>query len=195
MPRRLLFIILATLILATAVAGGLYWRWYNSPRYALQQMVLALKTKNMDNFFNYLELKAIFTNSLGDLDQDLGSAEKQDEDADEWTRLSRQVGRKLARKLLPKLLEGFETQIRQGIEAYLRTLDNTQILVLATAVTLAKITVQGDEAQVALKDPRTGDLLRFTMRRQGEERVWRIVGVSYQDLKKFIKQEFQGPSK
>jgi len=192
MPRRLIFTLLATLILATAVAGGLYWRWYNSPRYALQQMVLSLKTKDMDDFFNYLDLKEIFVNSLEDLDQDLRSQEKPGEGADDWTRLSRQMGRKFARQLLPKLFESFEKQIRGGIEAYLLDLDNSQLLALATAVTLAKIEVQGDEAQVTIKDPKTGDLLRFKMRRQTEDLLWRIFSVNYQDLKKIIKKEFQG---
>ena len=192
MPRRLIFTLLATLILATAVAGGLYWRWYNSPRYALQQMVLALKTKDMDDFFNYLDLKEIFVNSLEDLDQDLRSQEKPGEGADDWTRLSRQFGRKFARQLLPKLFESFEKQIRGGIEAYLLDLDNSQLLAMATAVTLAKIEVQGDEAQVTIKDPKTGDFLRFKMRRQTEDLLWRIFSVNYQDLKKIIKKEFQG---
>ena len=191
MPRRLIYVILATLILATAVAGGLYWRWYNSPRYALQQMVLALKAKDMDEFFNYVDLKEIFVNSLEGLDQDLRSQEKQEEGADDWTRLSRQLGRKFARQLLPKLFDGFEKQIRGGIEAYLLDLDNTQLLALATAVTLAKIEVQGDEAQVTIKDPKTGDTLRFKMRRQTEDLVWRIFSVNYEDLKKIIKKEFQ----
>ncbi len=192
MPRRLIFTLLATLILATAVAGGLYWRWYNSPRYALQQMVLSLKTKDMDDFFNYLDLKEIFVNSLEDLDQDLRSQEKPGEGADDWTRLSRQFGRKFARQLLPKLFESFERQIRGGIEAYLLDLDNSQLLALATAVTLAKIEVQGDEAQVTIKDPKTGDFVRFKMRRQTEDLLWRIFSVNYQDLKKIIKKEFQG---
>ncbi len=192
MPRRLIFTLLATLILATAVAGGLYWRWYNSPRYALQQMVLSLKTKDMDDFFNYLDLKETFVNSLEDLDQDLRSQENQGEGADDWTRLSRQFGRKFARQLLPKLFESFEKQIRGGIEAYLLDLDNSQLLALATAVTLAKIEVQGDEAQVTIKDPKTGDFLRFKMRRQTEDLLWRIFSVNYQDLKKIIKKEFQG---
>ncbi|MDP3181787.1 MAG: hypothetical protein Q8M54_03095 [Desulfobaccales bacterium] len=192
MPRRLIFVILATLILATAVAGGLYWRWYDSPRYALQQMVLTIKTKDMDEFFNYLDLKEIFVNSLEGLDQDLRSQEKKEEGADDWTRLGRQLGRKFARQLLPKLFDGFEKQIRGGIEAYLLDLDNSQLLALATAVTLAKIEVQGDEAQVTIKDPKTGDTLRFKMRRQTEDLVWRIFSVNYQDLKKIIKKEFQG---
>ena len=191
MPRRLIYVILATLILATAVAGGLYWRWYNSPRYALQQMVLALKAKDMDDFFNYMDLKEIFVNSLEGLDQDLRSQEKQEEGADDWTKLSRQLGREFARQLLPKLFDGFEKQIRGGIEAYLLDLDNTQLLALATAVTLAKIEVQGDEAQVTIKDPKTGDTLRFKMRRQTEDLVWRIFSVNYEDLKKIIKKEFQ----
>ena len=32
MRRKVLIIVLAVLILGGALGGGLYWRWYNSPR-------------------------------------------------------------------------------------------------------------------------------------------------------------------
>ena len=49
--------------MGAALAGGAYWRWTNSPRYALQQ-ALALKTKNMPEVFKYLDLKAILNNLI-----------------------------------------------------------------------------------------------------------------------------------
>jgi hypothetical protein len=77
------------------------------------------------------------------------------------------------------------------MEAYLRNLDNSQILALAAAVSVAKIEVQGDEAQVTLVDPKTKDPLRFRMRRPPENGTWRVVAVNYNDLKKLVKREFQ----
>ena len=60
MQRKTWMIVVAIVVLGGAVAGGLYWRWTNSPRYALQQEALALQARDMDKFFNYLDLKAIF---------------------------------------------------------------------------------------------------------------------------------------
>jgi hypothetical protein len=189
MSRKLLIAILAILILGGALAGGLFWHWYQSPRYALQQMALALKTRDMDNFFKYIDLKEILNNSLEDLSRDLGSKDKPDQGADEWTRLTRQFGRKFARQLLPKLFDTFEPQIKWVIESYLRNLTNTQILAVAAAVTVARIEVKGDVAQVTLRHPKGGDSLHFQMQRQPQG-VWRIVSVNYQDLKKFIQRDF-----
>lgn len=188
MPRRLVFLLLASLLLSAAVAGGLYWRWQNSPRYALQQMVLALKTKDMDQFFNYLDHKDIFNNFLQASSKDLDLPE--DPGADEWTRFSQRLGRKFARKFLPKLFETFEKQIRGLMETYLLSLDNSQILGLAAAVTVAQIEVQGNEAQVTMFDPKTKEPLRFRMsRKPGED--WRINAVNYEDFKNFLEREFK----
>ena len=189
MRRKVLIIVLAVLILGGALGGGLYWRWYNSPRYALQQMALALKTRNLDNFFKYLDLKAIFNNFLEASGKDLDAPVNPD--ADEWTRMTQHLGRKFARVLLPKLFDTFETQIRGVMENYLRNLDNSQIMAIAAAATVARIDTQGDEAQVTLTDPRTKDTLRFQMHRDPQRRLWQIVSVSHEDLKRFCQREFR----
>jgi hypothetical protein len=189
MPRRPVVIVSAVFVLAAILTGGLYWRWINSPRYALQQMVLSLKTRDMPNFFKSLDLKEIFNNLVQSSTKDLES--KNGEEMDEWSRLTQRLGQKFARQLLPKLFEIFEKQIRDAIETYLLNLDNSQILGLTALITLAKIEVKDEEALVTLHDPKTGDPLRFKMRRY-PDRTWRIVKVNYQDLKKFMKREFHG---
>jgi hypothetical protein len=189
MRRNTLIIALVVLVLGGAVAGGLYWRWYNSPRYALQQMALALETRNMDKFFNYLDLKAIFNKFLEDSSHDLDAPE--DPEADDWTRMSQRLARKFARSLLPKLFNTFETQIRGVMQKYLLNLDNSQILGIAAAATVAKIDTQGDEAQVTLTDPKTKKPFRFQMHRDSQRRRWQIVSVNYPDLKMFCQKEFR----
>jgi hypothetical protein len=189
MARKALLIGLAVLILGAAVAGAFYWRWYTSPRYSLHQMVLALKTRNLDDFFKYLDLKEIFNNLLQASSKDLEIPG--DKDTDEWSLYGRQLGRKLARHFLPKLFEAFEQQLRGVMEGYLRNLDNSRILALAAAVSMAKIEVNGDEARVTMVDPKTKGYLRFQMRRMPEKGTWRIVAVNYNDLKKFVKSQFQ----
>ena len=109
--------------------------------------------------------------------------------ADDWTKYSRHLGGKFARLFLPKLFESFQPQIRKVLEHYLLNLNNTQILGVAAAVTVAQIDTQGDEAQVTLTDPKTQEKFRFQMRRQPDQGTWQIVSVNYDDLKKFYKRE------
>jgi hypothetical protein len=76
------------------------------------------------------------------------------------------------------------------LERYLLRLDNTQILAIAAAATVAQIHRQGDEAGVTLTDPKTKDTMRFQMRRRPNHGAWQIVSVNYDDLKRFCKREF-----
>ena len=189
MRRKTWIIAMAIVVLGGALAGGLYWRWANSPRYALQQAALALQARDMDKFFKYINLKDILTNFVETCSKDLETPA--DQPADEWTKLCRQLGRKFANVLLPKLIETFESQIRGGLERYLLHLDNGQVLVIAAAATVAQIDSQGDAAGVILTDPKTKDTLQFQMRRQPNQGNWQIVSVNYADLKRFAKREFQ----
>jgi hypothetical protein len=188
MRRKTWIIAVAIVVLAGALAGGLYWNWVNSPRYALQQAALALQSRDMDKFFNYINLKEILNKFAEVSSQDLQTPE--DQQADELTKFSRQLGRKFAHLFLPKLFKSFEAQIRGVVEHYLLHLDNSQILVIAAAATVARIDSQGDEALVTLTDPKTKDTLRFQMRRQPNHGNWQIVSVNYDDLKRFYKREF-----
>jgi hypothetical protein len=188
MRRKTWIIALAIVVLGAAAAGGLYWRWANSPRYALQQAALALQARDMHKFFNYVNLKEILTNLVQACSKDLETPA--DQQADDWSKLCRQLGRKFAHLFLPKLFEAFEAQIRAGVESYLLHLDNSQILVIVAAATVAQIDSQGEEAGVILTDPKTKDTLRFQMRRQPNHGLWQIVSVNYDDLKRFAKREF-----
>src|SRR4030042_1884168 len=111
--------------------------------------------------------------------------------ANEWDRMTRRLGRNFARSLLPKLFDTFETQIRGVMEKYLLNLDNSQIMVIAAAVTVAQIDTRGDEARVTLTNPKTGELMRLQMRRHVERDRWQVVSVNYQDLKRFLQRELR----
>jgi len=191
MRRKTLIIAAAVVVVSAAVAGGLYWQWVNAPRYALQQMALALEARDMDKFFKYVDLKEIFNNYVEASSQDTKNRQdREDEKADDWTRLTRRLGRNFAHVFLPKLFESFAPQIRGLMEQYLLNLNQSQILGIAAAATVAHINTQGDEALVTLTDPKTKELFRFQMRRQPNQGLWQIVSVNYDDLKKFCKREF-----
>ena len=187
MRRRIWIIILLTAFLIAALAGGGYWHWVNSPRYALQRLALALQTKNMPQFFKYLDLKAILNNIIEASSQELEESPGRPED--EWHRMSRKMGGKFARVFLPKLFDTFEKEIREVLEKYLLNLDNAQILGIAAAATTAKIEVNGEEARVTLVEPKSQKPLRFEMRRQPQTKTWQIVFINYQDFKNFAKDE------
>jgi hypothetical protein len=188
MSRKTWIIAVAIVVLGGALAGGLYWRWANSPRYALQQAALALQARDMDKFFNYVNLKEILNSFVEASSKDLETPD--DPQADDFTKFSRQLGRKFTHLLLPKLFEAFQTQIRGVMERYLLHLDSSKIVVIAAAVTVAQIDRQGDEAEVTLIDPKTKDTFHFHMRRQPNHGAWQIVSVNYADLKRFSRREF-----
>ena len=187
MRRQTWIIALVIVVLSAGLAGGLYWRWSNSPRYALQQAALALKTRNLDKFFQYVDLKEIVTNFAEAASRD--QTAKNDEYTDDITKYCRRLGGRFAQLFLPKLVESFEPQVRKVVGHYLVNLNDTQILGIAAAVTVAEIDTMGDEAKVTLTDPKTQEKLRFQMRRQPDHGTWQIVSVNYADLKKLYKRE------
>ena len=188
MRRRTLLICVIAGILVVVLARGLYRSWIASPRYALQRMALALKTRDMPRFFKYVNIKAIANNmaeaALPNAEDAPGAT------GDPWNRKGREMGRQLARLVLSNLSGGLEKQARQMLEKYLLNLDNSRILAIAAAATTAHIEVQGGNARVTLVDPKSQEPFHFQMQRQPESGTWQIVGVDYQDLKKFVKREF-----
>lgn len=186
MKRSALVIFTLVFVLAAAVTGGLYWRWANSPRYALQQMVLAIQTRNMDKFFKYVDLQEIATNLVVVSSEDVKLPDRPD--LDYWDRLSRNVSKKVAQALVPRLMERYEAQVKDAIQGYLMDLTNSQVVGLAAAATTANIQTLGEVANVTLRDPKTAGTLRFTMRRDVASREWRIVSINYEDLKRLLKQ-------
>ena len=188
MQRKTWIIAVAIVVLAGTLAGGLYWRWANSPRYALQQATLALQARDMDKFFIYVNLKEILNNFIEASSKDLDTPD--DPQADEWSKYSKQLGRKFAHLFLPKIFDAMAAQIRGVVERYLLHLNSTQIVGIAAAATVAQIDTRGDEAAVTLVDPKTKDTFRFQMRRQPNQGNWQIVSVNYDDLKRFTKREF-----
>ncbi len=188
MRRRTWIIVLIAVVIGAALAGGAYWRWTNSPRYALQHMALALKTKNMPEVFKYLHLKAILNNLIEASSQDREEP-KCDKD-DDLSRLSRQMGGKFARMFFPQLFDSFEKEIKGLMAKYLQNLDNAQILGIAAAATTAQIEVQGEDAQVTLIDPKSQKPFRFQMQRQPKTGTWQVISINYPDLKNFTKGKF-----
>ncbi|MCL6622366.1 MAG: DUF2939 domain-containing protein [Syntrophobacterales bacterium] len=175
-----------------AVAGGYgYWRWLNSPRYALQQMVIALKTRDLDRLLFYLDLPSIVSHLGREAAEDLAQVLPGSPEPDAVERFGRRVLEKLARAIPPKAVEGLIPLIKTGMEKYLHNLSNAQILGLAAAVSTARIEQRGERATVIFADPKTQEQFRFEMVRDPADGVWRIAALPYEDLKRLVKQEFK----
>lgn len=191
MRRRIVGGLLAILIFAVIAGSYTYWHWLNSPRYALQQMVIALKNRDVDLLFKHIDLAAIIDNFGQEAREDLGQLIPGKPKEDELDRLGRRLLEKLVRNIPPKVVEALKPQIMAGVETFLKNLSTTQILGLAAAVTTARIDTRGEMATVTLEDPKTREKFRFAMSRDPQDGRWKITAITYQDFKKFLKQEFQ----
>jgi hypothetical protein len=187
MRRSPLVFIAAALFLGIVVAGVFYYRYQNAPRTALHQMVNALTHRNYKIFYTYLDLKSILGNLMQETGQDLISPVIPENNY--LGQLGWKMGRKFAQQVLPRLFEAIEQDLRKLINQYLNTLTTKEFLALKAAVTLAEIRQQGDEAKVILRFSKEGSRLRLTMSKNAKDRNWRVVSVSYEDLKKLVSKE------
>lgn len=189
MRRSWLIFVPAVLLLGILAAGVYYYYYRGSPRYALHQMVGALSNRNYSNFYAHLDLKSIFSHLVQDTGQDLMPPDEPE--GDYLSQLGRSLGRKFAQHILPRMFEGFEKDLRRIINEYLGSLTTKELLALDAAVAMAQINRQGDEALVTLRFPKDDGRLRLTMSRAFPDRTWRVVSVSYEDLKKIVKEELK----
>ena len=187
MRRSPLVFVIAALLLGIAVAGGFYYHYRQSPRFALHQMVNALMYRNYKEFYTYLDLNNILSHLMQETGKDLIPSEIPE--GDYLTQFGWKMGRKFAQNLLPRILQTVEKNLHSIINKYLDTLTTEDFLALEAAVALADISQTGDEAQVTLKFPKGDAQLRLTMSRSLSKRSWRVVSVNYKDLKNLLKKE------
>ncbi|MGQ9689615.1 MAG: DUF2939 domain-containing protein [Desulfobaccales bacterium] len=187
MRRSPLIFVLVALLLGLLVAGIFYFRYRNSPRFALHQMVTAITNRNYNIFHEHVDLPAI----LGHLTEETGKELLAPEapEGNLWSQLVPKLGGKVARQLAPRLFETFDKELRKLINQYLDTLTSQDFLALQSAVALAEIYQQGEKAQVTLRFPKGDGSLALTMAWNSSLRRWRVVAVNYQDLKQLLKKE------
>jgi len=187
MRRSPLVFVIAALLLGIAVAGGFYYRYRQSPRFALHQMVNSLMYRNYKEFYTYLDLNSILSHLMQETGKDLIPSDIPQ--GDYLSQFGWKMGRKFAQNLLPRILQTVEKNLHSLINKYLNTLTTEDLLALEAAVALADISSKGDEAQVTLKFPKQTAQLRLTMSRSHPKRCWRVISVNYQDLKNLLKKE------
>ncbi|RLA90169.1 MAG: hypothetical protein DRG58_03060 [Deltaproteobacteria bacterium] len=193
MRQKAITLISLVVVVSGVIILGYLWFWQGTPRHALYQMVRAVQNRDMNKFFDYIDLQAIFNNIVKDASDDLdfpNNSQKDGSPPDEFTRWSHKLGKKFARYLIPKLFSTFESQIKGQIEQYLLNLSTSETVGLTALVAQARIQQQDQQAEVTIIDPQTNQQLRFQMQRHPETREWRVVGVNYHDLKGFLKKEF-----
>jgi hypothetical protein len=186
MRRSPLIFIGAALLLGIAVAGVFYVLYRNSPRFALHQMVAALMQRNYDDFYARLDMKSMVGSLMQESGKDLIPPDVLPKN-NLLGQFGVKMGSKLAQQLVPQLLGSFDKEIHKVINQYLDTLTTQDLLALEGAVALASIQQSGDAAQVTLNFPKEEGSLHLTMARSPQDGVWRVVSVSYEDLKELLK--------
>ncbi len=188
MRRSPLIFLAAALLLGVIVAGVFYYLYRNSPRFALQQMATALIQRNYDKFYSFLDMKSILSSLMEDTGRDLIPPDLVPK-GNFLGELGLKMGSKFAQQLVPQLYGTFEKEAHKVINQYLDTLTTQDLLALEGAVTLARINQSGDEAQVTLRFPKIEASLHLTMGRTPQDRTWRVISVSYEDLKELAKKK------
>jgi hypothetical protein len=188
MRRSPLIFLAAALLLGIVVAGVFFYLYRNSPRFALHQMVTTLMQRNYNKFYSFLDMKSILGSLMQDTGKDLIPPELIPK-GNFLGELGLKMGSKVAQQLVPQIYGTFEKEAQKVINQYLDTLTTQDLLALEGAVALAQINQNGDEAQVTLRFPKDEASLHLTMGRTPQDRTWRIISVSYEDLKELVKKK------
>jgi hypothetical protein len=190
MRRSPLTFVAAALLLGILVAGVFYYFYRTSPRFSLQQMVNSLTQRNYEKFYSYLDMKSVLGSLVEDTSKDLIPPEIIPR-GNFWGELGIKIGSKFLQQLPSKAFETLQKDVfNKIINKYLDTLTTQDLLALQAAVTVAEIKRQEDVAQVILRFPKKDGRLRLTMSWDPQQRLWRVVSVSYEDLKQLLKNEF-----
>jgi hypothetical protein len=188
MRRSPLIFLAAALLLGIVVAGLFYYRYHNSPRFALQQMATALIERNYDKFYSFLDMPSILSSLMEDSGRDLNPSGLVPK-GNPLGEFGVKMGSKFAQQLVPQIYGIFEKEAHKVINQYLDSLTTKDLLALEGAVTLAQINQSGDEAQVTLHFDKNAGILHLTMGRTPQNRTWRVISVSYEDLKELVKKK------
>ena len=186
MRRSPLIFLAAALLLGILVAGVFFYLHRNSPRYAMHEMVTALIQRNYNKFYSYLDMKSILSSLMEDSGRDLIPPALVPK-GNLLGELGVKMGSKFAQQLVPQIYGTFEKEAHTVINKYLDTLSTQDLLALEGAVALAQINQSGNEAQVTLHFPQTEASLHLTMGRTPQNQTWRVISVSYEDLKELVK--------
>jgi hypothetical protein len=188
MRRSLLIFLAAALLLGIVVAGLFYYRYRNSPRFALQQMATALIERNYDKFYSFLDMPSILSSLMEDSGRNLIPSDLMPK-GNFLGEFGIKMGSKFAQQLVPQLYGAFEKEAHTVINKYLDTLTTKDLLALEGAVALAHISQSGDEAQVTMRFGNDEETLHLTMGRTPQNQTWRVISVTYEDLKELVKKK------
>lgn len=112
MKNKLLSI--GVLILATTIlAYGGYSYWARTPQYALQQIVKAVETHDVELFRKYVDVNTVASRFIGDM---MDSVTQDEESGDEASELGKNFGKGLVNLMKPRLTEIIAEQLDKYVE-------------------------------------------------------------------------------
>ena len=169
-------------ILAVLVGAAFWGTWtlLNSPHWALYQIGKAIHQRQPRLFLAYVDIDQILSSQKQAIIDELMPDPSQAE------------GRKWAANLFSAFMGPLSDMVKDRVARMVAdpkrdNLPSSWVLVLA-----AKVEWNGDFAKVVLADPQEKKRLRLGMRRDPSERLWKVVELDPDDLKRLLKEYLKG---
>jgi hypothetical protein len=181
-------ILISVLIIALALGAGLSWRWVQgTPYYALYQIGVALKNRDLNTFLTYVDVESILGHQASESISSLLSS----------LTASNTVGRiagslgEIKIKITPEGNKSLSLLAIQQLQNYLENPQNPTLPSSFGLLALAGFSVKKDYALVTLKKDR--DQLRMGMQKQ--EGLWRVKELNPEDTRRLIRTYLLPPKK
>lgn len=182
---RVVLVVLCVLMLIALLAGGAFWRWSATAKYALWRIDRSLKNHDYAALQGFVEVDALCAAAVEELAA--MSLDKQLSLVSEPTKNLEQAGAgqtmQVLAKMKPRLQELATEQVKQCLEASGSSASDSPFAELLNCLArnqgatfkLAAVEEKGDGAQVRLElNTRKGKKLNVTFQLSREGRQWKI---------------------
>jgi hypothetical protein len=181
-------ILIGILIIILAFGAGWFWRWVQgTPQYALYQIGVGLKNRNLNTSLAYVDVESILDQQLSGIISNLLSSLTA---SDSLTKITGPLG-EIKIKLTPQGNKSLSQQAIRQLQTYLENPKNPTLPSALMLLTLADFKVKGNYALVTITKDK--DQLRMGMQKQ--EGLWRVKDLNPEDTQRLIKKYFLPPQK
>lgn len=171
------------LVILALLVGAAFWGTWtllNSPHWALYQIGKAIHQREPRLFLAYVDIDRILRSQkqalIDELIPDRSKAE----------------GREWASSLLSAFMGPVSDMVKDRVARLVADPKRENLPTSWALVVAAKVDRNGDYAMVVLADPEEKRRLRMGMRRDPSERLWKVVELDADDLKRLLKEYLKG---